>query len=273
MKRKGFTLIELLVVVAIISILAGMLLPALNRAREKARQTVCLNNLKQLGLATHMYANDFDGYLPPGTGIVNYGDGSGTTYDIWEARITSGTGYSPGAIYRGPGYFFMGWKKTGKGLYLSDPKIIICPSSTRSGNGKSVAKISYIKDKFENPNGDLSCIIVYVWNHSPMIYEHSWDKSSPIKGKLDKAVKYGYIWMSDAYTPPTWPPTPGIRPWDGNHLDKDYIPIGFNVLFFDGSAKWIPGAKIFEKLRGYGNGGNTNHGCDFWKLTWKDLIY
>ncbi|MCM8788585.1 MAG: DUF1559 domain-containing protein [Candidatus Omnitrophica bacterium] len=64
MKRKGFTLIELLVVVAIIAILGAMLLPALSKAREKARQAVCMNNLKQLLLIWRLYIDDYNGYLP-----------------------------------------------------------------------------------------------------------------------------------------------------------------------------------------------------------------
>jgi prepilin-type N-terminal cleavage/methylation domain-containing protein len=64
LKQRGFTLIELLVVIAIIAILAAILFPVFAQAREKARQTSCLSNEKQLGTAISMYVQDYDETYP-----------------------------------------------------------------------------------------------------------------------------------------------------------------------------------------------------------------
>ncbi len=72
MRRRKFTLIELLVVIAIIAILAAMLLPALNKARESARKTHCINTLKQTGAFSQMYRNDNDDFVAPHRGRFTY---------------------------------------------------------------------------------------------------------------------------------------------------------------------------------------------------------
>src|SRR5579871_3500922 len=88
--RFGFTLIELLVVIAIIAILAAILFPVFAQAREKARQTMCLSNMKQISLAVLMYVQDYDEVTPLAYHNAATGDANGTDtnfYESWWAMI------------------------------------------------------------------------------------------------------------------------------------------------------------------------------------------
>src|SRR5688500_11950554 len=90
-KNKGFTLIELLVVIAIIAILAAILFPVFAQAREKARQSVCLSNSKQIGMGATMYAQDYDDRLPD----TGWG---GPCHDPASATKTAGDAYFSGVF-------------------------------------------------------------------------------------------------------------------------------------------------------------------------------
>ena len=123
LRRHGFTLIELLVVIAIIAILAAILFPVFAQAREKARQTACLNNTKQIGTAFMMYVQDYDETFPP-------------------SRVMSGSATSPCA-----GNALLPWNDIVQ-PYMRNEDILKCPSdSSRTENdatGRPIKKRSYV---------------------------------------------------------------------------------------------------------------------------------
>jgi prepilin-type N-terminal cleavage/methylation domain-containing protein/prepilin-type processing-associated H-X9-DG protein len=113
MNRKGFTLIELLVVIAIIAILAAILFPVFAKAREKARQSSCASNLKQLGLGFTSYAQDYDENLPGNTyqlpassTTTNFVDKCGIKIQFWPQYLEP---------------------------YVKSQGIYVCPSGTSAG--------------------------------------------------------------------------------------------------------------------------------------------
>jgi prepilin-type N-terminal cleavage/methylation domain-containing protein len=126
-RRDAFTLVELLVVIAIISILAAMLLPALEQALAAARDVACVNQTKQLGLVARYYANDFDDYVPsaaPDEG-GKLSDGAHAFY-AWE--------HNPGS-----GFQDYTWGMLERLGYVEDLQLLVCPTFSAPGGERFTA--------------------------------------------------------------------------------------------------------------------------------------
>jgi prepilin-type N-terminal cleavage/methylation domain-containing protein/prepilin-type processing-associated H-X9-DG protein len=103
--RRGFTLIELLVVIAIIAILAAILFPVFSQAREKARQTQCLSNLRQLGTALELYKSDYEGHYPCAR-ATDTGEAPVAREEYYNNWSTAVFPYVKGGVARGRTRFF-----------------------------------------------------------------------------------------------------------------------------------------------------------------------